>query len=96
MFPERKKAVGVILSKYGKDGKYKDGGEVRKTEELEPGKAALHEHASDMISAFHNKNPSDLLRAMNNFLDQRQLHQDKDDESPSDYAPHTSSSPDGD
>lgn len=96
MFPEKKKAVGIIISKYGKDGKYKDGGEVRDEHELEPGKAALHEHASDMISAFHNKSPSDLLRAMDNFLKEHQLHADKDGEEPSDYKPNTSSSPDGD
>lgn len=86
MIPSKKKAIGVILSKYKPDGTYSDGGEVKNEVAMDVEHSALHSHAEDMIHAFHNKSPADLVRAMNNFMEEHELHQEKEVEEPSDYS----------
>lgn len=90
MIPDKKKAMGVILSRYKPDGTMSEGGEVKNEVEMDVKNSALHSHAADMITAIHNKSPSEFVSAMNNFLEEHQLHQDEpesDKEEPSDYSP---------
>lgn len=87
MHGDKKKAVGIILSRMNPEGKMAEGGVVKNEAGIDPQDAALHAHASDMMSAIHNKSPGDLVRAMKNFMEEHQLHEDKDDETPSDYSP---------
>lgn len=87
IIPERKKAAGVILSKYKPDGSYADGGTVKSEEQVMPDMAAFHAHAESILSAVHNKSPGELVQAMKNFLAEHEAHSDKEDEEPSDYSP---------
>lgn len=87
MIPDRKKAVGLIISKMHPDNKMSDGGEVKNEVEMDVKDSALHEHAKDIFSAIHNKSPHEFVQAMKNFMEEHQLHQDKEGEEPSDYSP---------
>lgn len=87
IIPSKKKAVSVIISKMRPDGSMNEGGEVKNEVEADVKDSALHSHAEDMISAIHNKSPSDLMHAMRNFLSEHELHEEKSEEDPSDYSP---------
>lgn len=87
IIPDKKKAVGVILSKYKPDGTYADGGEVKNEEQVMPDMEAFHSHAESIMSAIHNKSPGEFVTAMRNFLSEHELHEDQEQEEPSDYEP---------
>ena len=89
IIPEKKKAAGIIVSKYHPDGSFSEGGQVKQSpqdSDMSEHLQAKSSHADSMINAMHNKDPHALVEAMDNFLREHQLHQDKEDE-PSDYSP---------
>lgn len=88
IIPEKKKAVSAIISRFGQKDpmKLSNGGPVG-MEEAPDMSEAKKAHASSMIDAFHNKDPESLVHAMNSFLEEHQLHEEKDKEEPSDYKP---------
>lgn len=77
----------MIVGRIGKDGAYSSGGEVPQDSEMSPHLEAKSAHADSMIEAMHNKDPKALVAAMDNFLNEHQLHQDADGEETSDYSP---------
>lgn len=81
IIPGKKKAFGIMISKMHKDGKMDEGPAMKNEVELDVKDSALHSHAEDMISAFHNKSPSELVSAMKNFLEEHGLHQENEDDS---------------
>lgn len=87
MIPDRKKAVGVIISRMKPDGAMHEGGEVKNEEQVDPNMEAFHSHAQSIMSAIHNKSPGEFVSAMKNFLAEHEAHQDKDEQEPSDYSP---------
>lgn len=87
ILPEKKKAVGIILAKYKPDGSMAHGGVVNNEEQVDPNMEAFHSHAQSIMSAINNKSPAELVSAMKNFIEEHQMHQDKDGEEPSDYKP---------
>jgi hypothetical protein len=81
MIPEKKKAIGIILSKYRPDGTMHDGGAVLKNEEeLNAEHEALKSHAADIIEAIHSKSAHDLMVALVSFLEQHELHEESESE----------------
>lgn len=83
IIPERKRAVTAILSKM-KPEKLSMGGEVGK--QPAPDMEAKHAHMQRMIESIKNEDHVGAVEHMNNFLEEHQLHQQKEDE-PSDYKP---------
>lgn len=78
IIPDRKKAVGLIISKMKPDGTHENGAEVKNEEEIDEHDSALQAHAEDIINALHNKSASDLARALNNFLEEHDMHEESE------------------
>lgn len=81
IIPERRRAVGMILSKFGKKEEMphmSEGGELKKVGESEmPNMAAKHAHMQAMISAIHNNDHEQATQHMMNFLHEHELHAEK-------------------
>lgn len=78
IIPDRKKAIGVILSKMKPDGSQVEGGEMKNEEHIDEHEQALHSHAEDILSALHNKSAADLAKALNNFLEEHDMHEQEE------------------
>jgi hypothetical protein len=92
IIPERRRAVGMILSKFGNKEQMphlSKGGELEKVgESPEPDMSAMHAHMQRMIESIHNNKHEEATTHMMNFLNEHQLHAEKEkDETSEDMGP---------
>lgn len=66
IFPDSKKAAGVILSKMGGDKMT----EMKPEEEMDDKSEGLRASAEDILMAIDSKSSSDLMTALKSFYDQ--------------------------
>ncbi len=96
IIPERKRAVGMILSKFGNKSEMphlSKGGELEKVgESPEPDMSALHSHMQQYMGAMKNDDHVAATQHMMNFLEEHELHQEKgkeEESSPKDMEPES-------
>lgn len=94
IIPERKRAVGMILSKFGNKEQMphlSEGGELKKVgESLEPDMSALHSHMQAYMGAMKNDDHVAATEHMMAFLNEHQLHAEKNkDEESKDMGPES-------
>lgn len=87
MHDPKKKMAGIMLAKLHDDQHMSDGGAVKNEVEQDVKDSALHSHAEDIMSAIHNKSPQEFVSAMKNFLEEHELHEDQEEEAPSEATP---------
>jgi len=86
IIPEKKKAVRMILSKFGKPGVEKmphlsEGGELKTVGKSEmPNMEAKGAHMQAMIAAIHNHDHEAAVQHMDSFLSEHELHAEKEKE----------------
>lgn len=90
--PEKKRAVAMILAgKHKEPQHFSEGGQPKEDSEdsdMSSHLEAKAAHASTIIGALHNKDPHEFVAAMDRYLTEHQLHQDKKGEDESDYTPN--------
>lgn len=69
IFPDHKKAAGMILAKM-RDGEIRPGPEKKPEMATDPHEQSLNAIAEDMMQAFHEKSASGLSGAMKAFIAQ--------------------------
>ena len=87
IMPGSKKPTGLIVATMNKNAHMSEGGEVKNEVALDVKDSALQSHAQDMITAMHNKSPSELVSAMKNFLEEHDLHEEQEEGEPSEAVP---------
>jgi len=84
IIPERKKAVGMILSKFGKKPemqKMSEGGNIKEVGESPiPDMSAMHAHMQAYMGAMKNEDHEAATEHMMSFLHEHELHAEKNKE----------------
>jgi hypothetical protein len=79
IIPDKKKAVGIIISKMKPDGSFSEGGEaMQNEEEMDSDMEAKKSIAADIIEAMHSKSAHDLMVALEAFFEEcdREPHEE--------------------
>lgn len=68
IFPDPKKSATMILSKLSANGGPDKMQDVKKEVELDPAMDGLKSAAEDIMQAFSDKSPHDLMQALKSFV----------------------------
>lgn len=77
IIPDQKKLAMIVLSKRGQNGEEKSQS-VKPEEEMDDQDGALKAISEDMLQAFNDKSPHDLMQAMKAFLSEYDLQEESE------------------